>query len=182
MPGVVGVISIILAFYSLHTLPVNYAGLALIIVGIVLFLLEIKIASYGLLTVGGVISLFLGSIMLIDTESSLEFVAVSWSVIIPAVVCTALFFLFAVGMGIRAQRRKPVTGVEGLVGEIGTALTDLAPEGQARRAEPDGSPRQVPRPGPQGQIRVHGEIWTAVAESEKIHTAGTGTGCARRTT
>jgi membrane-bound serine protease (ClpP class) len=148
LPGVVGAISLILAFYSLHTLPVNYAGLALIIVGIVLFLLEIKITSYGLLTVGGVVSLFLGSIMLINSDSSLEFVAISWSVIIPAVVLTALFFLFAVGMGIRAQRRKPVTGVEGLVGERGTAIQDLAPR---------------------GQVRVHGEIWNATTSGEIVH-------------
>lgn len=147
LPGVVGVISIILAFYSLHTLPVNYAGLALIIVGIILFLLEIKITSYGLLSVGGIVSLFIGSLMLIDSPSSLEFVAISWGVIIPAVLCTAAFFLFAVGMGLRAQMRKPTTGVEGLVGETGTAITDLAPE---------------------GQVRVHGELWKAAAESGKI--------------
>jgi membrane-bound serine protease (ClpP class) len=147
LPGVVGVISIILAFYSLHTLPVNYAGLALIIVGIILFLLEIKITSYGLLTVGGLVSLFIGSLMLIDSPSSLEFVAVSWGVIIPAVLCTAAFFLFAVGMGLRAQRRKPTTGVEGIAGETGTAITDLDPG---------------------GQVRVHGELWKAVSESGKI--------------
>jgi membrane-bound serine protease (ClpP class) len=172
LPGVVGVISIILAFYSLHTLPVNYAGLALIIVGIVLFLLEIKITSYGLLTVGGVLSLFIGSLMLIETPSSLEFVAVSLGVIIPAVLCTAAFFLFAVGMGLRAQSRKPTTGVEGLVGEIGTALTDLSPLSHGPKGELP--KRQVPKgqvPMGQlstGQVRVHGEIWSAVAEAGPI--------------
>lgn len=150
-PGVIGVISLILAFYSLHTLPINYAGLALIIVGIILFLLEIKITSYGLLTVGGVISLLLGSIMLIRSESALEFVHLSWGIIIPTVICTAAFFLFAIGMGIRAQRRKPTTGVEGIVGEIGETITDLHPE---------------------GQVRVHGEIWKAVS-SEGTLSAGT---------
>lgn len=147
LPGVVGVISLILAFYSLHTLPVNYAGVALILFGIILFIAEIKITSYGLLSVGGIISLLLGSIMLIDAESPLEIVAVSWSVIIPAVLATAAFFIFAIGMGIRAQSRKPVTGREGLVGETGEALTDLNPE---------------------GQVRVHGEIWRAVSAEGRI--------------
>jgi membrane-bound serine protease (ClpP class) len=150
-PGVIGVISLILAFYSLHTLPINYAGLALIIVGIVLFLLEIKITSYGLLTIGGVVSLLLGSIMLIRSESALEFVHLSWGIIIPTVLCTAAFFLFAIGMGIRAQRKKPTTGVEGIVGEVGEAITDLHPE---------------------GHVRVHGEIWKA-ASSEGMLPAGT---------
>lgn len=147
LPGVVGVISIILAFYSLHTLPINYAGLALIIVGIILFLLEIKIASYGLLSLGGIISLLLGSIMLIDSESSLEFISISWSVIIPTVLLTAAFFVFAIGYGIRAQRRKPVTGIEGIVGESGEAISDLNPD---------------------GQVRIHGEIWSATSAEGKI--------------
>jgi membrane-bound serine protease (ClpP class) len=147
LPGVVGVISIIIAFYSLHTLPINYAGLALIIVGIILFILELKIVSHGLLAIGGVIALLLGSIMLINSESSLEFIRLSWSVIIPSVLLTALFFLFAIGAGVRAQRRKPVTGVEGIVGELGEVMTDLAPE---------------------GQVRVHGEIWKATSDGGTI--------------
>jgi membrane-bound serine protease (ClpP class) len=151
LPGVVGFISLVIAFYSLHTLPVNYAGLALILFGIVLFILELKIVSHGILAVGGVISLLIGSIMLINTESSLEFVAISWSVIIPAVLFTALFFLFAIGMGVKAQRRKPVTGTEGITGETGVAMTDLAPE---------------------GQVRVHGEIWKAMSKGTPIK-AGT---------
>ncbi len=151
LPGVVGAISLILAFYSLHTLPVNYAGLALIIVGIILFILEIKVTSYGLLSIGGVVALLIGSVMLIDSESSLEFLTISWGVIIPSVILTALFFLFAIGMGVRAQRRKPVTGQEGLLSETGIALQNLAPE---------------------GQVRVHGEIWTATALDPPIK-AGT---------
>jgi membrane-bound serine protease (ClpP class) len=147
LPGVVGVICLILAFYSLHTLPVNYAGVALILFGILLFVLEIKITSYGLLSVGGAVSLLLGSIMLINSESSLEFITISWSVIIPAVLFTVLFFLFAIGMGVKAQRRKPVTGVEGLVGEAGEAITDLTPT---------------------GQVRIHGEIWTSKTEEGTI--------------
>ncbi len=141
-PGVVGVICLIIAFYSLHTLPVNYAGLALIVVGIILFILEIKITSYGLLTLGGIVAVLLGSIMLIDSESSLEFISLSWSVIIPTVLFTAVFFIFAIGMGIRAQRRQPTTGIEGIVGEEGEALTDLSPD---------------------GRVHVHGEIWNATS-------------------
>lgn len=147
LPGVVGVICIVIAFYSMHTLPINYAGLALIIIGIILFILELKIVSHGLLAIGGIISLLLGSIMLVNSESSLEFVSISWSVIIPAVLLTTLFFFFAIGMGIRAQRRKPVTGTEGIIGESGEAMTALTPE---------------------GQVRVHGEIWKAVAEEGSI--------------
>ena len=146
-PGVIGVISLILAFYSLHTLPVNYAGLALIIVGIILFILEIKIASYGLLTVGGVISLLLGSIMLIRSESALEFIHLSWGVVIPTVLCTAAFFIFAIGMGIRAQRKKPTTGVEGIIGEEGEVIADI---------------------NPVGQVRVHGEIWKATSSEGRL--------------
>jgi membrane-bound serine protease (ClpP class) len=147
LPGVVGVISLIIAFYSLHTLPVNYAGLALIVFGIILFILEIKITSYGMLTVGGIISLALGSIMLIDSPSSLEFANISLSVILPAVLFTAAFFAFAIGMGIRAQRRKPTTGIEGIVEEVGVTLEPL---------------------NPKGRVRVHGEIWDAMSDEGEI--------------
>ena len=146
-PGIVGVIAIVLALYSMNTLPVNYAGLALIVFGVVLFLLEIKITSHGLLTVGGIVSLLVGSVMLINPESSLEVIAISWGVIIPAILCTALFFLLAVGLGIRAQRRKPVTGVEGIVGEPGETVTALSPA---------------------GQVRVHGELWNAVTTGDTL--------------
>lgn len=139
-PGVIGGISIIVAFYSLHTLPVNYAGLTLIIFAIILFIAEIKIVSHGLLTIGGVISLILGSIMLINTESTLEAIKISWQVILVIVILTTAFFIFAIGFGIKAQSRKPVTGIEGIIGEIGEAISNLEPE---------------------GQIMVHGEIWNA---------------------
>jgi membrane-bound serine protease (ClpP class) len=147
LPGVVGVISLIIAFYSLHTLPINYAGLALIVFGIILFILEIKITSYGMLTVGGIVALALGSLMLIDSPSSLEFVTISLRVIIPAVLLTAAFFAFAIGMGVRAQRRKPTTGIEGMIGETGEAIGALTPN---------------------GQVRMHGEIWNAVSEGAEI--------------
>jgi membrane-bound serine protease (ClpP class) len=147
LPGVVGVISLILAFYSLHTLPVNYAGLALIFFAIILFIAEIKVVSHGLLSVGGVISLLLGSMMLIRSESALEFIEISWSLILSTVALTVVFFLFVIGLGIKAQRRKPTTGAEGMVGQVGETLTVL---------------------NPTGQVRVHGEIWTAESVTRKI--------------
>ena len=139
-PGVAGAISLLIALYAMHTLPINYSGVALIVLGIILFVLELKITSHGLLTIGGVISLFLGSIMLINTDSWFEFQSVSLEVIIPTVLLTAAFFLFAIGAGLRAQRRKPATGMEGIMGEKGTAFTKLSPA---------------------GQVRVLGEIWNA---------------------
>jgi len=146
-PGVIGGISLIIAFYSLHTLPVNYAGLALIIFAIILFIAEIKIISHGLLTIGGIISLTLGSIMLINMESTLEVFRISWHVILVFVILTAAFFIFAIGFAIKAQTRKPVTGIEGMTGERGEAITDLSPE---------------------GQIMVHGEIWNAECQDGPV--------------
>ncbi len=141
LPGIVGVIFLILAFFAMQTLPINYAGLMLIIFAVILFLLEIKVPSYGLLTVGGVISMVLGSLMLFETPE--PFYRVSLSVIIPAVVGTLVFFLFAVGLGLRAQRRKPATGAQGLIGEVGKAIEKIDPE---------------------GQIKIHGEIWLATSD------------------
>jgi membrane-bound serine protease (ClpP class) len=143
LPGIVGGICIILAFFAFQTLPINYAGVLLILLSIVLFLLEIKVTSYGMLTIGGVLSLILGSIMLV--ESPVPAFRVSLGVIFPAALVTALFFVFAVGMGIRAQARKPTTGSEGIVGEIGVVEKALKPR---------------------GQIMVHGELWAAEADSD----------------
>lgn len=147
LPGIVGVISLILALYSMHTLPINYAGLALIVFAIILFLLEIKIVSHGLLAIGGVISLLLGSMMLIKSNSSLEIVKISRSVIIAATAVSALFFLFVVGLGIKAQRRKVVTGIAGLIGDIGEVTEALSPT---------------------GTIKVQGELWKAESPGETI--------------
>lgn len=148
LPGIVGVISLILAFYSMHTLPINFAGLALIIFGIILFLLEIKIASHGLLAIGGTFSLLLGSLMLIRASSSLELVSISRVVIVSATAITALFFLFVVGAGLRAQRRKVATGIEALIGQIGETLDVLDPI---------------------GTVKIQGEIWKAESISGKIN-------------
>ena len=142
-PAVVGGICLILAFYSLHTLPLNYAGLALIIFAVILFILEIKVVSYGMLTIGGAIALFLGSVMLFDKESFLEVITISMELIILVVALTVAFFLFAIAFGIRAHRKKIATGTEGMVGEKGVALSNL---------------------NPIGKVRVHGEIWAAQCE------------------
>lgn len=147
LPGIVGVICLILAFYSLHTLPINYAGLALILFGLLLFLLEIKIASHGVLAIGGIISLLLGSMMLIRTGSG-EIGRISWTVIISSTIVTALFFFFVIGMGLKAQRLKPTTGMSALVGETGMANELLNPSGMAL---------------------VHGELWQAESLSGAIN-------------
>jgi len=154
LPGVVGGIFLILAFYALQVLPVNYAGLALILFAIILFIAEIKVVSHGLLAVGGVISLLLGSLMLF--QSPAEYMRISLSVIIPAVLVTSAFFIFAATMAIRARLTKPTTGMEGLVGETGTASTPIAPE---------------------GKVAIHGEIWDVVSDQniergEKVQVSG----------
>jgi membrane-bound serine protease (ClpP class) len=137
-PGVFGAISLILAFYSFQTLPVNYAGLLLIILAIILFILEIKIVSNGILTIGGIISMVIGSLMLF--KSSLPFYRLSMKVLLPGVILTTLFFSLTVWLAVKAFRRKPKTGIEGLVGLVGTAKTDILEK---------------------GQVFVHGEIWSA---------------------
>jgi len=141
LPGVVGAICLILAFYAFQTLPVNYAGLLLLLLGLIMFIAEIKVPSYGLLTVGGIISMILGSLMLMRSDA--PFFRISWAVIIPSVATTALFFVFVVGMALRAQRAKPVTGAEGLVGMTVTAQTDIAPH---------------------GRVLLQGELWEAISD------------------
>ena len=147
LPGIVGIISLILAFYSMQTLPVNYAGLALIIFAVILFLLDIKLASHGLLAIGGIVSLLLGSIMLIRPGSDGDFARISLVVIIVSTAITAIFFLTIIGLGLKAQRGKPVTGMEGLIGEVGETLEALTPV---------------------GSIRVHGERWKAESVAGNI--------------
>lgn len=154
LPGVVGGLFLILAFYALQMLPINFAGLALILFAIILFIAEIKVVSHGLLAVGGVISLFLGSLMLI--ESPTEYMKISLSVIIPAVLVSGGFFIFAVTMAIRARLKKPTTGMEGLIGEAGIAATGIAPE---------------------GKVSIHGEFWKAMSDQtidkgEKVQVLG----------
>ena len=141
LPGVVGGICLITGLYALQTLPVNYAGVLLIVFAVILFLLEIKIPSYGLLTIGGVISLIMGSVMLFD--SPLPFLRVSWQVITFVVILSVLFFVFAIGMAIKTHRKKPTTGLVGMIGEEGEVFKPLNPE---------------------GTVKIHGEFWKAVSD------------------
>jgi len=141
LPGIVGAISLILAFYSFQSLPVNYAGVLLFLLGIVFFILEASVTSYGLLAIGGVISMLIGSVMLIKTDA--EFLRISWSVIVPVVTLAALFAFVIVGLGVKAMRRQPMTGREEMVGLVGIVKTALAP---------------------QGQLAVRGELWEAVSD------------------
>ncbi len=142
LPGVVGVIAMLLALYSLSVLPVNLTGVALIVFAMVLFLLEVKITSYGLLTAGGVISFVLGSLMLFD--SPIPDMRVSLGVILPTALAVAGITIFLLTRVARAHRAPVMTGKEGLVGEVGQVLVELAP---------------------QGKIAIHGEYWDARTES-----------------
>ncbi len=145
LPGVIGGISLILAFFAFQSLPINYAGLLLILFAIVLFVAEIKIVSHGVLAIGGMVSMALGSLMLFDAPE-VGF-RVSWWLIVPTVLATAGLFLFVVAAGVRALGRPPSTGAEGLVGKTGTVRERL---------------------GPEGQVMVSGEIWRALAEGEPL--------------
>ncbi len=140
-PGVVGAICLILAFYSFQTLPVNYAGLLLIILAIIMFILEVKITSHGALTIGGIISMIIGSLMLFESPG--PFLKLSIYLILPAALATALFFSITLTLAVKAWKRKPVTGTEGLVGLEGIAHTDIDRE---------------------GIVLVRGEYWQAVSE------------------
>jgi len=128
LPGVIGGISLLLAFFGLSTLPVNYTGILLIIFGVILFIAEIKVMSHGMLTVGGVISLVLGSLLLFDTaEPALR---VSLQVLIPAVLLVTGFFIAVIWMAIQAQMRKKSTGTEAMIDAETEALTDIANDGK----------------------------------------------------
>ncbi len=141
LPGVVGALSLLLAFYAFQTLPVNFIGLLLIILAFILFFLEIYITSYGLLSVGGIAALLLGSLMLYQKGET--GMGIAWSVLIPTVLVVSLFFLAVAGLVLRSHLRRAMTGKPAMVGERGVAYTDLKPE---------------------GQVFVHGEYWQAESE------------------
>lgn len=128
LPGVLGGIALILALYAFQQLPINYAGVLLILLAIVMFIAEIKVVSHGVLTAGGIAAMILGSIMLINTPA--PYMRISLTAIIGTAAATAAFFLFVVGAGVRALRSRTTTGMEGLIGEIGVVRTRLAPRGQ----------------------------------------------------
>jgi membrane-bound serine protease (ClpP class) len=139
-PGVIGAMCLILAFFAFQTLPVNYAGILLIALAIVLFILEMKITSYGLLSLGGIVALFLGSIMLF--EGTAPELRLSWRVLIPTVGMVSGFFVVVASLVFRAQMSKPMTGEKGLIGEVGVVKSRLEPE---------------------GKVFVHGELWNAIS-------------------
>ena len=140
LPGIAGGLCLLLAFFAFQVLPVSYAGVLLIMFGLALLVLEVKVTSYGLLGVGGVLSLFFGSLMLID--SPLPEMQIGLRLIIPVTVAIAGILLFLVTLAVNSQRTRPVTGTSGMVDEIGTALTAI-------------------QPGEVGRVRAHGEIWNA---------------------
>jgi membrane-bound serine protease (ClpP class) len=141
LPGVIGGISLLLAFFGLSTLPVNYTGILLILFSIILFIAEIKIMSHGMLTVGGVISMALGSFMLFDTpEPALR---ISLQVLIPAVLTASAFFIVIIWLALRAQMRKHYSGTESMVNAEGQAQTDIRDD---------------------GKVFYQGEYWTAQSD------------------
>lgn len=128
LPGVIGGISLLLAFFGLSTLPVNYTGILLIIFGVILFIAEIKVMSHGMLTVGGIISLIMGSLLLFDTtEPALR---ISLQVLIPAVAVASIFFIVVIWLAVKAQLRKHFSGVESMIDAEGEAVTEIANEGK----------------------------------------------------
>ena len=143
-PGVAGGICLLLAFFAFQVLPVNYAAVALIVFGIGLLILEVKVTSFGALAAGGVISLLLGSMMLID--SPLPELQLGLRVILPVVGSVAALTLFLGGLAVRSQQAPAVTGVDGMINEIGRALTAIDAGGT-------------------GRVQAHGEIWTATAST-----------------
>jgi membrane-bound serine protease (ClpP class) len=147
LPGVVGGICLLLAFFAFQVLPVSYAGVLLILFGLALLVMEIKVTSFGLLAVGGVVSLFFGSMMLID--SPLPELQIGLRLIVPVTVGLSAVVLFLVSLAVRAQRTRPVTGTAGMLDEIGEALSSIDPGGV-------------------GRVRTHGEIWTATAD-QPVH-------------
>ena len=145
LPGVLGGISLILAFFAFQSLPINWAGLLLILFGLALLVAEIKIISHGILTIGGVVSMVLGSMMLYDApETGLR---ISWLVIIPTVGAMAGLVIAAVSMGLRALYRPASTGAAGMLGQVGVVKRALDPE---------------------GQVLIDGELWQAVAEDGPV--------------
>lgn len=147
LPGVLGGISLLLAVFAFQILPMNYVGLGLVLLAVILFILEVKVQSFGMLAAGGIAAMIIGSLMLIkapiaELRPSLRF-------ILPVAIGVSLIVLFLLTLVFRAHARRSFSGREGMIGERGTARTDLAPS---------------------GKVFVHGELWTA--EAEEIVRAG----------
>lgn len=153
-PGVIGIICLLLALFASQVLPINYTGIMLILLSLVLFILEVKVTSFGLLSIAAIISLTLGSVMLFDTGE--QAMRVSWSVLIPTVATVSAFFVLAMTLAARAYMTKPRTGDDGLLGEVGTAMTPV---------------------DEQGRVDIHGEYWTArsdepIPKGRKVRVVG----------
>lgn len=140
-PGVVGGICLLLAFFAFQILPVNITGILLIALGVGLLILEVTVPSFGVLGVGGIISLVVGSVMV---TSEVPGISVNYGFVIPVAVAFGALVLLLGRLALKAHRQKPVTGAEGLLGKQGVTLTSIVP-------------------GQPGQIQVHGEIWRAVS-------------------
>ena len=147
LPGVVGGISLLLAFFALQVLPVNYTGLLLMLFGLALLALEVKVTSFGLLTTGGVLSLIFGSMMLIDSPA--PEMQLSMSLVVSSVLGLTAIAAFLVRLALKSQRMPAVTGMEGMLSEVGEALTPIGP-------------------GQPGTVRVHGEVWRAVSDGHIV--------------
>ncbi|HEX7124869.1 MAG TPA: nodulation protein NfeD [Thermodesulfobacteriota bacterium] len=151
LPGVTGAIALILAMFAFQVLPINWAGILLILVGLGLLIAEVKVASHGILGVGGVVALALGSIIFVDWSAP-NYLRVSLLVVVPTVATLALGLLLIVGAAVRSQRRPAMGGEADLIGETGEALGPIAPE---------------------GKVFVHGEYWNArsatpIAAGERV--------------
>ena len=144
LPGVLGGIFLIVAFFALQQLPVNVAGILLILFSLLLFLLEIKITSYGLLTIGGVVSMLLGSLMLFKSTPSIS-IHLPLNLILSVTFAVSAFFIFAIYMAIRTHTKKVTTGKEAITDETGVAVTNIDPD---------------------GQVKIHGEYWKATSQTK----------------
>jgi membrane-bound serine protease (ClpP class) len=141
-PGVLGGISLILALYAFQTIPISYAGLSLIVLGIVFFILELKIVSHGMLGLAGIVAIVIGSIMLVDLPSGI--LSISWKSIATVAILSGIFFFGVLSYAVKAQLSKVMTGREGLIGESGLAKTDVFHS---------------------GTVVIHGEIWNALSDT-----------------
>lgn len=141
LPGVLGGISLLLAVFAFQILPINYVGLGLVLLAVILFILEVKVQSFGMLAVGGIAAMIIGSLMLI--KAPIDELRPSLRFVIPVALGVSLIVVFLLTLVFRAQARRSFSGREGMIGEMGTARTDLAPS---------------------GKVFVHGELWTAEAE------------------
>jgi len=143
LPGVIGGISLILALYAMQTLPINYAGLLLIVLGLVLFIVELNVMSFGLLSAGGVVSILLGSLMLIDSDDPA--MQISKTVLVPTLGVFMAISLGILYLAAKSQRHRSVSGAEGLIGAEGVVKAEL---------------------NPVGSVLIHGEVWNAEGDGK----------------